>query len=242
MPIYLALVLDIYFNRKVLTMNRRQFITNSILIAAGTKLFAQSLANNSISNPNQQKNFNLEIISDNPELAYTEMNRFINKYFIGRVNSSEYQMNGKYIADIVVTQSNSLLNFYDDKSDFSSELRKIATKLSAKKSVNNPTLISFSSADYQQAKYFDVFIDNKLMERIPTTESHKDLKFTTKKGELYLCTDNSKATISESSCKHRTCVAHNSISKSGSSIVCIPNKFRISASGNNRNGIDAITY
>lgn len=221
-------------------MNRRQFITNSILMAAGTKLFAQAIAGNTM--PAVSQNFNLEIISDNPELAYTEINRLLNKYFKGNINTSEYPMSGKFMADIVLTQSNNLLNFYENKSELSAELRTIAAKLSAKKSVTNPTLISFSSANYSQARFFDVFINNKLMERIPAAESHKDLKFATKKGELYLCTENGKATVSESSCKHRTCVAHNSISNAGQSIVCIPNKFRLSASGNNQNGIDAITY
>ncbi len=222
-------------------MNRRQFITNSIMLTAGVKLFAgQSFTRQkqTITNPA----FSIEVVSNNPELVYSEINVLLRNTHKGLINVSESIMSGNYISDIVYTNGDNLINFYDNNSEFSRKLRNVAKIISTKQIVANPTLISFSSADNSQAKYFEVFINNALYERIPVSETHKELKFNTKKGELYISTKQGFATVNESSCKHKTCVEHKSISKPGASIVCIPNKFRVAVSGSSNSVIDTITF
>jgi hypothetical protein len=217
-------------------MNRRQFLTNSIMLAAGVKLFAGQKTDN------LNSTFSIEVVSKEPELVYSEINSLIRNTYKGMINVSESIMSGNYISDIVYIHSGNLINFYEDNADFSNRLRKIAKSITTKQALINPTLITFSSNNNSNAKYFDIFIDNALFERIPVNENHKELKFNTKKGELYISTEKGIASVSESSCKHKTCVEHKSISKPGTSIVCIPNKFRLAVSGSSNSIIDTLTF
>lgn len=217
-------------------MNRRQFITGSIALAVGAKLFAGQKSQA------VEPSFSIEVVTDNYEMAIREINSLIRNNYKGLVRVSESVMSGTFISDIAYTDNGRLINFYDENSNLSAQLKKIASVIGTKKKVVNPTLITFSTDTNAKAKYFDVFVDNKLKERIPVNENHKQLKFDTKKGELYISTISGTAQVEESSCRHKTCVEHKSISTPGTSIVCIPNKFRLAASGSTNSFIDTFTF
>ena len=47
--------------------------------------------------------------------------------------------------------------------------------------------------------------------------------------------------VTEASCKNQVCVKHSAISKTGESIVCLPNRLVVSIEGNGGDGYDTVT-
>ena len=48
-------------------------------------------------------------------------------------------------------------------------------------------------------------------------------------------------TMSEASCENQVCVKHKAISKTGESIICLPNKVVVSISGKEANKYDSVS-
>jgi hypothetical protein len=61
--------------------------------------------------------------------------------------------------------------------------------------------------------------------------------------ELYnvVIIDEGSVSVSEASCKNQVCVRHGSISHTGESIVCLPNRLVVSIEGGEGGGYDSIT-
>lgn len=53
--------------------------------------------------------------------------------------------------------------------------------------------------------------------------------------------DDGSVSVSEASCKNKVCVRHGSISHTGESIVCLPNRLIVSIEGGKGGGYDSVT-
>ena len=85
--------------------------------------------------------------------------------------------------------------------------------------------------------------DGEIVQQIPlnkTTEIITTIK--SKEGTITMQVKNGKVHIIESTCHDKLCIKQGWISKTGESIVCLPNRISISITGEEKNEIDSITY
>jgi hypothetical protein len=85
--------------------------------------------------------------------------------------------------------------------------------------------------------------DGEIVQQIPlneTTEIITTIK--SKEGAVTVQIKNGKVHIIESTCHDKLCVKQGWISRTGESIVCLPNRISISIVGEEKNEIDSITH
>ncbi len=85
--------------------------------------------------------------------------------------------------------------------------------------------------------------DGKVIKQINLNTS-KDTEFVVKSREGHLTVEikNGKVRVINSTCKDKLCIKEGWISRSGESIVCLPNRISISITGQNDQPVDSITY
>ncbi len=62
------------------------------------------------------------------------------------------------------------------------------------------------------------------------------------KGHVDIRIKNKSASIISATCKHKTCMNMEAISRPGENLVCIPNQINISIAGKSLLGVDSITF
>lgn len=67
------------------------------------------------------------------------------------------------------------------------------------------------------------------------------IDITSEYGSNQLVIEDHKATIKEASCPDKICVHEKSISKTGETIVCLPNKMVVTVINSESNDLDAVT-
>lgn len=72
-------------------------------------------------------------------------------------------------------------------------------------------------------------------------EKDVDVEITGEYGTNQLIIKNHKAYVTEASCPDKLCVHQKSISKTGETIVCLPNKMVVTVINSDSNDLDAIT-
>ncbi len=85
--------------------------------------------------------------------------------------------------------------------------------------------------------------DGKVIQQI-SLNTNKNSEFLVKSREGHLTVEikNGKVRVVNSTCKDKLCVKEGWISKSGESIVCLPNRISISIIGRNDQPVDSVTY
>ncbi len=85
--------------------------------------------------------------------------------------------------------------------------------------------------------------DGKVIKQINLNTS-KDTEFVVKSREGHLTVEikNGKVRVINSTCNDKLCIKEGWISRSGESIVCLPNRISISITGQNDQPVDSITY
>lgn len=69
----------------------------------------------------------------------------------------------------------------------------------------------------------------------------KRVVVTSKNGTNTVVIEDGKVYVTDSSCKNQVCVKHTAISRSGESIVCLPNKLVVSIEGKEGDGPDVVS-
>lgn len=93
----------------------------------------------------------------------------------------------------------------------------------------------------RQYSTLEVMSDGKVVFSKPLTEASGVFEVTSKEGKLKVKVQDGKVWVSESSCKDKICINSGSISRTGESIVCLPNRITISIKGDSGE-FDTTTY
>ncbi|HMQ69979.1 MAG TPA: NusG domain II-containing protein [Ignavibacteria bacterium] len=214
-------------------MNRREFLKISALsVSAATltgmtfggvkELYAETEAG--------PGSFTLEIITDNPGKALNLSQLFFenNSFNNGVIKFSEFKINGEMPGDIVFVRNKDLINYKTGSDDVSADIRNIAGALDLPKQIVNPTRMRFQlSGKDSKAGNFLVFHKNNLVKTFSAGNSSMEIILNGTKGNLLLNINNGNASVISADCVHKTCVNTGTISRSGESIVCIPNELMI---------------
>ncbi len=227
-------------------MNRRQFVGGSILTAGGFIAFNKIFAKNSLNINSNKINFNsidIEILCDEPNIAYDSLSSFLKLLNVSNVKIEEHQLIGNYTGDIVFIYNNCLVNYKADNTKHSHLVKNISENLRLPRKIKNPTLIkAVTNTKNTSPKFVNVFIDNKIVDKLKIDENKKDIHVSTNNGDLYFSINNHNVFATHSSCKHKTCIHAGAINKAGQNIICVPNNIRIALDGNHEQSMDAITF
>ena len=160
------------------------------------------------------------------------------------IRYTDYQLQGKHIADIAFTRSGQLIDFRKKDGRLATKLRKIADQLDFPRVCYDPLLIHFlCEQGIQKPTGIQIYNSNKLIleKTFPTKTEIIHLEGLKGNVVLELAKDHSVRFV-ESSCKHKTCMTMGTINKAGQNLVCIPNQIAVTINGTNTSGADSITF
>ena len=95
-------------------------------------------------------------------------------------------------------------------------------------------ILFMNSAD--KGKSAEIIVDGKTTEIISLDELYEK-----QINDVVVCCENGEIFIKESDCPDKVCMRSGSISKSGESIICAPNRVAVKIDGKKGNMPDAIT-
>ncbi len=215
-------------------MNRRNFIKTGTLLLSipalaklsgfgSSKLFAMGT---------NVKDFSIEIITDKSDKAISLFETLIKQNFTsnGIIKYSEYEMTGSQNSDIVYFNDGKLINYKTGGDKISQKIKSISNDLNCPDIVENPRKIRFyTQSNISSATKFLVIHNGTVIEEIKPAISFRSINIKGTQGNLsVICKDN-KLSVTDSSCRHKTCVKSGSISRAGEYLVCIPNEIVIMA-------------
>lgn len=215
-------------------MNRRKFIKTGTLLLSlpaiskitgfgSPKLFAAQKTS---------KNFTIELITDKTGQAIPMIEKLINENFLtsGLVKYSEFSIEGSQNGDIIYFDNGKLVNYKTSDDAVSKKIREISDSLNLPNIIDNPQKIRFSSSTpFASAMKYLVIHNGMIIEEIYPGIASKTMEVKGTNGNISLLIKDNKLRVTKSSCRHKTCIASGSISKSGEYIVCIPNEIVIMA-------------
>ena len=213
-------------------MDRRNFLKTSALVLSSAMLAKYSGTAKLFANTRNVKDFSIELISDNPDLAGSLIEKLINSDFNNYrvVKYSEFSIDGTQNGDIVYFNDGKLVNYKKSNDNVSQKLTEISKTLELPKLIDNPKKIRFyTQHESAKAKNYLVIHDGTIVDSIKASVQNKEIKVKGSDGNLLLSAQDGKMSVKESSCKHKTCVKTGTISKSGEYLVCIPNRIVIMA-------------
>lgn len=214
-------------------MKRRDFLKKSSLAVSAitlTGITASDFSNLFAKTKKNPGSFSLEIITDKPTEALKLSEEFFrsNSFDNAIIKFSEYPVEGEVFGDIVFVNNGKLINYKKGHENINIDIRSIAETLSLPKKISRPSRLKFYlSENNSPAEKFLVFHQNVLVRTIKSDSEILNLKLNGTIGDLFLKIENKKATVTDSSCTHKTCVNSGSIANPGESIVCIPNELLI---------------
>ena len=228
-------------------MKRREFLKYSSLILPATaaigminpftkKVFAA--AKNSDS-------FSLSVITNQPSKTIHLMEQAIkNSEFANKtLQFSEYLLKGRHVGDIAYIKSQTLVDYHKKTDEFSSLLYESANSLSLPKVFDDPVLLKFSSQrNLQEPGSVSIFRGEVLVDNLSLHEDKELHRIEGLKGHVDVQIKNKAVRITSATCKHKTCMNMEPISKPGENLICIPNQINISIAGKSLLGVDSITF
>lgn len=228
-------------------MNRRDFLKYSSLILPATAAMG-------IINPFNKKvfaavkktdSFSLSVITDKPSRTIHIIEQAIknSEYGKGTLQFSEYKLEGKHIGDIAYVKSQKLINYHKGKDEFSMLLDESANSLSLPRVLENPTLLRFlSRQNLLEPSGLNIFKGNTLIKQLPLNKDLDHYRIEGLKGHVDIRIKNKSVSVISATCKHKTCMNMEPISKPGENLVCVPNQINISVAGKSALGVDSITF
>jgi hypothetical protein len=228
-------------------MNRRNFLKYSSLVLPATaamgminpftnKIFAAGKSNNS---------FSISVITNKPSQTIHAIEQAIKNSELGKstLQFSEYKLSGSYVGDIAYIKSQQIIDYHKEKDEFSSVLNETAGSLSLPEIFDDPMLLRFSSEqNLLEAGNVNIFRGETLVKQFSLEKDLNHLRIEGLKGHVDLSIKNKFVKITSATCKHKTCMNMQPISKPGENLICIPNQISISIAGKNSFGVDSITF
>ena len=228
-------------------MKRRDFLKYSSLILPATAVTG-------IINPFNKKifaavkkgdSFSLSVITNQPSRTIHLIEQAIKNSEFGTstLQFTEYQLEGSHIGDIAYVKSQKLINYHKGSDKFSMLLEESANSLSLPKILENPTLLRFSSQQNSaEPAGLNIFRGEALFKQLPLDKEIDHFRVEGLKGHVEIRIKNKSASIVSATCKHKTCMNMEPISKPGENLICVPNQINISIAGKSALGVDSITF
>ncbi len=228
-------------------MKRRDFLKYSSLIlpASAAMGIINPFTKNVFAAVKNTGSFSLSVITDQPSRTIHSIEQAIKNSEYGKsaLQFNEYRLEGRHIGDIAYVKAQKLVDYHKRIDEFSMLLDESANSLSLPRVIENPTLLRFTSQQrVLEPSGIDIFIGDTLLKQVPLERDVDNLRIEGLKGYVDLRIKNKSASIVSATCKHKTCMNMEPISKPGENLVCIPNQINISIAGKNRFGVDSITF
>jgi len=228
-------------------MKRRDFLKYSSLIVPATAVMGviNPFNNEVFASVKKTDPFSLSIITDQPSRTIHTIEQAIKNSVYGKnpLEFTEYKLKGRHIGDIAFVKSQSLINYRKGTDEFSLLLDESASSLSLPRPLDDPMLLRFSS----QQRVFEpgsvnIFRGDTLVKQLSLDNDLEHYRIDGLKGHVDFRIKNKSVRITSATCKHKTCMNMEPISKAGENLVCIPNQINITISGKNSFGVDSITF
>jgi len=228
-------------------MKRRDFLKYSSLIVPATAVMGviNPFNNEVFASVKKTDPFSLSIITDQPSRTIHTIEQAIKNSVYGKnpLEFTEYKLKGRHIGDIAFVKSQSLINYRKGTDEFSLLLDESASSLSLPRPLDDPMLLRFSS----QQRVFEpgsvnIFRGDTLVKQLSLDNDLGHYRIDGLKGHVDFRIKNKSVRITSATCKHKTCMNMEPISKAGENLVCIPNQINITISGKNSFGVDSITF
>lgn len=228
-------------------MKRRDFLKYSSLILPATAAMGviNPFTSKVFAAVKKSGSFSLSVITDQPSRTIHLIEQAIKNSQYGKKNLefTEYGLKGRYIGDIAYVRSQTLIDYHKGRDEFSQLLEDSANSLSLPKTFDNPTLLRFSSQQNSlQPGGVNIFRGNTLVKHFPLEKDLDQYKIGGLKGHVVMRIKNKSVSITSASCKHKTCMNMEPISKPGENLICIPNQINITIAGKSALGVDSITF
>jgi hypothetical protein len=228
-------------------MKRRDFIKYSTLILPATAAMGMidPMTKKVFAAQKSRSSFSLSVITDQPSRTIHTIEQAIKNSEYGKntLQFSEYLLNGRHIGDIAYIKTQTLVDYRKGVDDFSLLLGESASSLSLPKILDNPVLLRFSSEqNWSEPGSVNIFRGDTLINKLSLEENLDNYTVEGLKGQVNIRIKNKSVKIVSASCKHKTCMNMQAISKPGENLVCIPNQINVAISGKNSWGVDSITF
>ena len=228
-------------------MKRREFLKYSSLIVPATAVMGMinPFENNVFAKVRNSGSFSLSVITEQPSKTIHTIEQAIKNSVYGKnpLEFTEYKLNGRHIGDIAYVKSQSLIDYRKGTDEFSLLLDESANFLSLPRPLDDPTLLRFSSQqNLVEPGSLNIFKGNTLVKQLSLDNDLENYRVEGLKGHVDIKIKNKSVRITSATCKHKTCMNMEPISKPGENLVCIPNQINISIAGRNSFGVDSITF
>ena len=228
-------------------MKRRDFLKYSSLVLPATaamgminpftrKVFAAGKKNDS---------FSLSVITDQPSRTIHTIEQAIKNTEYGKntLQFTEYRLKGRHIGDIAYVKSQALIDYHKGIDELSLLLDESANTLSLPRILDDPMLLRFSSEQSMlEANDINILRGNTLIKQLPLSKDIDHYQVEGLKGHVAIKIENKSVRITSATCKHKTCMNMEPISKPGENLICIPNQINIAIAGKSALGVDSITF
>ncbi|HKB86933.1 MAG TPA: NusG domain II-containing protein [Ignavibacteriaceae bacterium] len=228
-------------------MRRRDFLKYSSLILPASAAIGMinPFTKNIFAAVKNSGSFSLSVITDKPSKTIHMMEQAIknSEYGSRTLDFTEYRLKGQHIGDIAYVKSQKLVDYHKGSDEFSLLLNDSARVLSLPDPVDDPVLLRFSSQQNPtEAGGINIFRGNTLIKQLPLENDRELYRVEGLKGHIDIRIKNRSVKIVSATCKHKTCMNMDAISRPGENLICVPNQINISIAGKSALGVDSITF
>ncbi len=225
-------------------MNRRSFLRNGGMLLGGmlaTQFTGRAAVLRTCRSDND--NFSIDLVTNRPAEASELLHPLLSAMAAGkRIVYREFPLRGEHTGDLVFIRQGRLIDYRDGAAGYADELAGIARRLELPATLLNPTLLRFAVGGGASATSAEIFQGPLLIGRVSLDEPRKTHRVEGSRGAITLSVSEGAVRIVDASCRHQTCLKMGAIRQAGESLVCIPNRIRITLAGSNETGIDGITH
>jgi hypothetical protein len=228
-------------------MKRREFLKYGSLFLPATALMGviNPFTNKIFAAVKPGSSFSLSIITDQPSRTIHAIEQDINnsKYKRNTLQFTEYKLPGRHVGDIAYVRSQELIDYRKGTDKFSQALHESANSLSLPRILDDPVLLRFSSEqNLLKPGSVNIYRGDVLINQLPLDKDVENFRINGLKGDVDIKIKNKYVRIISASCKHKTCMNMEPISKPGENLICIPNQINITIAGKSSLGVDSITF
>lgn len=228
-------------------MKRRNFLKYSSLILPATAAMGiiSPFTNKIYAAVKNKGSFSLSVITDQPSKTVHAIEQAIKNSDYGHsdLQFTEYGLSGRFMGDIAYTKAQKLIDYHKGVDEFSLLLDESARSLSLPKILDDPVLLRFSSQqNLGEPGGVNIFRGDALINHLSLDNNNENYRIEGLKGHVDIRIKNKSVKIISATCKHKTCMNMEAISRPGENLVCIPNQINITIAGKSSLGVDSITF